>query len=120
MRYFIATVKAHGTKYPFELVVAAATKKRAETIFDELIAHGHTISGMVGGVCSDNCSDIEGNDGRSDRSTIWQVVRSEDAPTLDEGDDELTLAGVSECAPEDYFRARRDHAHNEERFVFEA
>ncbi len=98
MKCFIVPVLSDcgaGDCYPFELVLQAPTATDAHAIIDALIAHGHTISGILGGVATDNCDDIEGNDGKADAAIVYAIGTTD---TDEKGDGELSIAGdATEC-----------------------
>lgn len=92
MKYFRLWIRGHRGQESrdFEFVLPAKSEEHAYEIIDQLLAHGHSIAGLDNGIATDNCEDIEGNDGIADR-TVMFLTSEEAREYCDQFDDDLEL-----------------------------
>lgn len=109
MKTYIVPVHAKNgdEEQTFELVMNCENATDAHRYIDALIAHGHTISGMVGGIESGECEEIEGYDATGEKADALTIYVIGTTNFDDIGDGELSVIGdATECAREIFQRAK--------------
>jgi hypothetical protein len=107
-KYFSAVLTAaneDGRRVPVEVVMEARSMADAADILDQLIAHGHSIQGLIGGVCPDNCYDIEGYDAESERADAAMLYPAH-AEDDEYPEDDIELRQLREISAEQYEAAK--------------